>query len=169
MTTDEVIDLLTFMASYDRRTVGEADVKAWYLAIGDLSFGDAMGAVAKHYGRDSTDWMMPKHVRDGVKAIRAERVARSVIPAPSPDLTDDPRAYQRALTEGIKRAADGLAPPAERAALPAAAGPELVREGRPPVSLRAALTDFRRRYGTARSRRGHAEQEAQQSGEAAAS
>ena len=37
MTTEEVIDLLTLMASYDRRTVGNADVAAWRLVVGDLA------------------------------------------------------------------------------------------------------------------------------------
>ena len=112
MTEDEVIDLLTYAASFDRRTVGDADVDAWLPVVADLSFTDAHEAVARHYGRDSTDWLMPKHVRDGVKAIRAERIARSVIPAPPPELADDPRAYQRALQEGIKQAADGHGIPA---------------------------------------------------------
>jgi hypothetical protein len=71
-----------------------------------------MAVVAKHYGKDSTDWMMPKHVRDGVKAIRAERIAKSVIPAPARELCDDPRAYQRALQEAVGEAADGHGIPA---------------------------------------------------------
>jgi hypothetical protein len=112
MTEDEVIDLLTYAASFDRRTVGDADVDAWLPVVADLSFADAREAVARHYGRDSTDWLMPKHVRDGVKAIRAERIARSVIPAPPPELCDDPLEYRRVLQEGLKQAADGHGIPA---------------------------------------------------------
>lgn len=73
MSTDEVIDLLTLMASYDRRKVGEADVAAWYAAVGDLAFGDSRDAVIAHY-RECTDWLMPAHVRQRVGAVRQERL-----------------------------------------------------------------------------------------------
>jgi hypothetical protein len=54
--------VLAKAAAYDRRTVGEADIMAWHEAIGDLDVVDALQAVAAHY-RDSTDWLMPAHVR----------------------------------------------------------------------------------------------------------
>ncbi len=60
---------------YDYRTVEEADGLAWHHVIGDLSFDDAMEAVRRHY-QQSTDRMMPAHVRQGVKAIREERRRR---------------------------------------------------------------------------------------------
>ena len=73
MNTDQVIDLLTLMASYDRRKAGEADVEAWEAAVGSLSFEDCRTAVIAHY-QDSEDWIMPVHVRRRVKAMRAERI-----------------------------------------------------------------------------------------------
>jgi hypothetical protein len=149
MTDDEVIDLLTFMASYDRRTVGRTDVAAWRLVVSDLLFADAERAVAAHYA-ESRDFAMPADIRKRVKDIRAERIRRSVIEAPPPELASDPREYQRVLQENIRKAGDGegiLAAP-ER---PAVTGPAVT--GGPPVSLRGALTDLRRALGPARGRR----------------
>jgi hypothetical protein len=151
VTTDEVIDLLTLMASFDRRTVGKADVAAWRLVIGELSFADAEQAVLAHYG-DSREFAMPSDIRQRVKAIRAQRVRQATIPAPPPELADDPAEYQRVLTENIRKAADGDALPAqpERPAIAPAASE---RRNGPPVSLRSALTDLRRAIGPARIRR----------------
>jgi hypothetical protein len=135
VTPDEVIDLLTFMASYDKRTVGKADVAAWQLAVGDLPFGDSQAAVAGHY-RDSTDWLMPAHVRTRVKAIRADRLARNPLPAPPAETADQPGRYQRIIQANVKRIADGMS--VQRAI---GAGKPL--EGDPPAEwqeARAALT-----------------------------
>ncbi|MEU4558560.1 hypothetical protein AB0F72_09220 [Actinoplanes sp. NPDC023936] len=68
----EVVLLLTLAGTFDYRRVGDADVEAWHLALDDIDLDDAKAAVVRHY-RESTDRMMPAHVRAGVKAIRAER------------------------------------------------------------------------------------------------
>ncbi|GGK61910.1 hypothetical protein Sme01_03760 [Sphaerisporangium melleum] len=106
MNPEEVIDLLTTAATFDRRTVGDADVIAWGAAVGDLDFADAQAAVIQHY-TNSTEWLMPAHVRVRVKAIRAARLAREVQPAPAPELADDPKRYQMALQQGLKQIARG--------------------------------------------------------------
>lgn len=72
MTPGETARLLAACAMYDYRPVEKADGLAWHHVIGDLDFDDAMEAVRRHYA-ESTDRMMPAHVRAGVKAIRAER------------------------------------------------------------------------------------------------
>ncbi|MGS2645908.1 zinc finger domain-containing protein [Streptosporangium sp. G12] len=108
MTHDEVIDLLTTAAAYDRRKVGEADVIAWHAAVGDLDYPDAQTAVVGHY-TETTDWLMPAHVRVRVKAIRARRLERAVLDAPASD--GDPRDYQAQLQQGLKRLAGGWTPP----------------------------------------------------------
>lgn len=72
MSPGEVARLLSACAMYDYRTIEEADGLAWHHVVGDLDFDDAMEAVRKHY-QQSTDRMMPAHVRQGVKAIKAER------------------------------------------------------------------------------------------------
>jgi hypothetical protein len=68
----EVVLLLTLAGTYDYRKVGDADVESWFLALDDVGFVDAKVAVVRHY-RESTDRMMPAHVRRGVKVIRDER------------------------------------------------------------------------------------------------
>lgn len=75
MTPGDTARLLAACAMYDFRSVETADAAAWHHVIGDLDYDDAMEAVRLHY-QQSTDRMMPAHVRQGVKAIRAERARR---------------------------------------------------------------------------------------------
>lgn len=93
MTIDETVDVLTVAAAYDRRTIGQADAIAWHAAIGDLPFRDARQAVIDHY-RESTDWLMPAHVRERVDAVRFGRLRQNPIPPPPPELLDNPQAYR---------------------------------------------------------------------------
>ncbi len=106
MTPEQVIDLLSTAAAFDRRTVGDADVIAWHSAIGELDFADAQAAVVRHY-QQTRDFVMPSDVRALVKLIRAERLAREAVPAPDPELSDDARAYQDQLKRNIARLASG--------------------------------------------------------------
>ncbi|TDD97589.1 zinc finger domain-containing protein [Actinomadura rubrisoli] len=109
MTDDEVVDLLTLMASFDRRTVGDADVDAWLMAVGDLPFADAKVAVVKHY-RESREWLMPADVRRAVRAIREERIKVRPLPAPTPDEAVDPRVYKQRMADIIHRVGNGKMP-----------------------------------------------------------
>lgn len=70
MTKAEVAQLLTIIAAFDRRTIGEADVEAWHLVVGDLDAADCAEAV-RTYFTDSREWLMPADVRK--LAIAAER------------------------------------------------------------------------------------------------
>ena len=106
MTRDEVVDLLTLIASYDRRTVGNADIAAWKLAVGDLEFADAQEAVVAHV-RQSSDWTTPAHIRQLVKAARAARLDRSLPPGPPAEAAADPAKYQAMVRAAVKAAADG--------------------------------------------------------------
>lgn len=113
MTRDEVIDLLSLMASYDRRTAGEVDIDAWGLAVGDLPFADARDAVIGHY-RESADWIMPAHVRRRVDAVRAARLAAAgnleeLIPE---DLADRPIEYTQRLQQLTEATRDEHTPKA---------------------------------------------------------
>jgi hypothetical protein len=112
MTRDEVIDLLSLMASYDRRTAGETEIAAWLAAVGDLPFRDAWDAVIGHY-RESTEWIMPAHVFRRVAAVRAERLRavpdlEASIPA---ELADRPVEYARRLSEATAAVRDGKPAP----------------------------------------------------------
>lgn len=121
LTRDQVIDLLTCAAAYDRRTIGEADVAAWTLAIGDLPFGDAQAAIVAHYS-ETTDWLMPAHVRTRVKRARELNLARHPIPELPAD-PDDPAAYRAELRAAVTQLAAGMQPPRVAA----------IGSGRPPT------------------------------------
>jgi hypothetical protein len=70
VTPADAAELLTLAASFDRRSIGEADALAWADALGDLDRAECTDAIRAHY-RESTDWLMPAHIRERVKARRA--------------------------------------------------------------------------------------------------
>jgi hypothetical protein len=109
VTPDQTVDLLSLIAARDRRTIGKIDAMAWHEDIGDLSFDDARAAVALHF-RQSTEWLMPKHVRDLVKKIRGERLEGfQYVPVPGDENT---AVYLKNLREQRAAVADGLREPA---------------------------------------------------------
>lgn len=71
MTPEETGKLLGICAAYDRRTVGEIDVIAWYRVVGDLPYTDCEAAVIVHYA-ETTEWIMPAHIRRRVKRAQHE-------------------------------------------------------------------------------------------------
>jgi hypothetical protein len=75
ITPADASELLTLAAAFDRRTIGRADALAWADALHDLDPRDCADAIRTHF-RESTEYLMPVHVRTGVKAIRAERLRR---------------------------------------------------------------------------------------------
>lgn len=85
MNRSEVAMILTAAAARDRRTIGETDVLAWHEDIGDLDYDVAREAISRHY-RESTDWVMPAHIRrhaativhDRRRAIREASEARAL-------------------------------------------------------------------------------------------
>jgi hypothetical protein len=62
MTKAETAALLTLIAAFDRRTIGETDVEAWHLVLADLNAEDCGEAVRQHF-TSSTAWLMPAEVR----------------------------------------------------------------------------------------------------------
>jgi hypothetical protein len=106
LTPEQTVDLLTLVQSFDRRTVGEADVTAWHLAVGDLPFADSQEAVIAHY-RDSREWLMPADIRHRVKETRQERLNITPVPPAPPDVAADPNAYREWYRDWRKRIADG--------------------------------------------------------------
>ncbi len=72
----ETADVLTAIASYDLRTVGEADVIAWHAVIGDeLDKPLALEAVIIHH-KSSGERIKPFHVLSVAKQIRRDRAER---------------------------------------------------------------------------------------------
>jgi len=113
MTPGDAAKLLALAAAFDRRTVGEADAMAWASTLDDLRLEDCIDAVKNHY-RESTEWIMPSHVRAGVRAIHRERIAyvRQHDPHAVPDADpDDVPAYLAAIREGRYRPASVEAVP----------------------------------------------------------
>jgi len=68
----ETSQALALAQAFDNRTVGEINVRAWHAVLGDLDAADVMDAIRRHYDQ-STEWLMPAHVRRLVEAIGQER------------------------------------------------------------------------------------------------
>lgn len=77
MTKAEVALLLTAASGRDQRTIGDADVLAWHEDLADLDYELAREALRRHY-RESTDRIMPAHVRRLARTIREERRGREL-------------------------------------------------------------------------------------------
>lgn len=93
MTPAEIIRVLAKCAAYDNRTVGEANIRSWHEAIGDLDYAEALAAVTSHYASE-TEWIMPGHIRAIVIAERREikrTTPHEVRALPSRFETDDER------------------------------------------------------------------------------
>lgn len=112
MTPEQTNDLLTFAEVLDPRIeYGTAAVAAWHLVIGDLDFADAQAALAAHY-QESRYRVMPADIRHRVKTMRRDRLERTPIEAPPPELTDDPAGYKAELDRRIEEIARGWTVPA---------------------------------------------------------
>lgn len=105
MKRSEVAELLARVVAFDRRTIGDSDVLAWYEVLSDIDYQDALAAVVGHF-KISQEWLMPVHVRTGAKALRRERLSRVVDHVPDAD-PDIPLDYIHALREGRSRVASG--------------------------------------------------------------
>ncbi len=99
-------DLLMFIAAYDNRRFDDATVYAWQEAVNDIPFDDARRAVIDHF-RESREYLMPVHVRQGAVRIRNDRS-----PGPRLELTGAPAVapeYRREETQAlIRRVRDSL-------------------------------------------------------------
>jgi hypothetical protein len=105
MNRDEVIDLFTAIAIYDRRTVGGPDVEAWLHQLGDLDFEQCLAAVHEYF-RSSTGWLMPATVRDLVRAKRERAAHRRQLAAlatarPGPEVHERGSALVRQVLDPV--------------------------------------------------------------------
>lgn len=88
MTPNQIVDLLTAAALYDRRTVGEGDVAAWLEASrrGRWTYDAALDAIHQH-GATSTEWLTPAHITQALARRRpSDRTvdeALALSPAPA--------------------------------------------------------------------------------------
>lgn len=76
MKKSEAALILAAAAARDLRTVGEADVLAWHEDLEDITYPEAREALKRHY-RNSTDRIMPAHIRQHVRVIRDEQRRQS--------------------------------------------------------------------------------------------
>lgn len=72
MNLSQTARLLSTVASFNNRTVGETDVVAWQSVLSDVDLADAERAVRDHYA-ESTEWIMPAHVRRAVRDMVSQR------------------------------------------------------------------------------------------------
>ena len=99
MTPLDTADVLTAIASYDLRTVGESDVIAWHAAIGELPKALALEAVVIHH-KTSTERIKPAHVIGIAKGIRRDRAERENADNVIRGAFEDGRDKQLGLTAG---------------------------------------------------------------------
>jgi hypothetical protein len=136
-------------AACPQQAIDDYTPDAWHDLLEDLSFEDCRAALIAMGKRQP--FVAPAEIRAEVKRLREDRIARAFIPAPPPELADDPAAYREALAANVQAAADGQVPPATDS--PKMIGPPPgERTGGPPVSLRASIRQFRRDLGEARER-----------------
>jgi len=110
MNAEETGRVLAKCAGYDRRKPDDAVTVAWYQALGDLGYDDCIAAVIAHY-TETTDWIMPAHIRNRVREARNQRIMDAGgVPAPPPELIDNPAAYSAALRAAATALADGHDP-----------------------------------------------------------
>jgi hypothetical protein len=73
-------------------------LREWHEAIGDLEYGDAIEAVAMHR-RESQVYLVPAHVRENVRRVRAAREREDRVSNPRqiepPTITLDREAFDR--------------------------------------------------------------------------
>lgn len=88
MTPADAAELLTIAAAFDRRTISTADAIAWADALQGLDVADCAHAIRAHF-RESGEYLMPIHVRRGVRRIRSERLERAFVDVPAADADPD--------------------------------------------------------------------------------
>lgn len=98
MTPDEVIDLLTLAAAYDRRTVGQADIEAWMDAArrAHWTAAEAHEAVKTHYAH-AVQFVMPGHVTDLIRAERRKQASSHDVLGPAAPASPETRERMRAI------------------------------------------------------------------------
>lgn len=114
MNRTEAAMLLAYAAARDNRKADPAAAEAWYEDLGDLNLDDCKAAV-RHHMKNSHEYLMPVHIRDYVKVIRAERVRAAGdlsnrVPAAIEAMDDGPEqlaAEQAWLREAARQIADG--------------------------------------------------------------
>ena len=117
MTPPETVLLTEYVrACCPQQAIGEYTSDAWYDLLGDLPLADCKAAVAEIAKRQA--FVAASDIRAEVKEARHQRIKDAGgIPAPPPELLDDPAAYGAALQAAATALADGRDPEAAMAAI----------------------------------------------------
>lgn len=70
MNKTEIAQLLAMAATVDSRNVGTEHVEGWHNVLSGVDYQPAVEAMWAHF-RDSTDWLLPAHIKQRVSAARA--------------------------------------------------------------------------------------------------
>jgi len=106
VTPTETVLLARYVkACCPQQTMDKFTPDAWHDLLGDLPFEDCKTAAAEVAKRQP--FVAPSEIREGVKAIRSERLRITPVPAPPAELLDDPAAYRTHLRNSARRIADG--------------------------------------------------------------
>lgn len=135
MNRNQTADLLSAIAAFDQRTVGETDVEAWFAALGRMKFADAIAAVIEHH-KTSADRIKPFHVLDIARRAANDRVERASVSREYRNHREDSRDERLAELCGGTRAALELEP-----GLAAASGKRASEDTR-----KAVMDLIRKRY-----------------------
>jgi hypothetical protein len=103
MSPTEITALLAICASADNRKPNPEMVQFWTAALGDLDFHPCRDAVVAHY-QDSTDWIMPAHIRGRVRRARAAAISHDEALELPPHDPDDTALHVQLLTQSRQRA-----------------------------------------------------------------
>ena len=111
MKESDAAAVLALAAAFDKRTIGETDVRAWGIALGALSPERCLQAVARYYGENSRP-IMPSDVKmlartttDGDNT-RSQAAQQPVSPEPAPGDPTTPDDPGKAVTVRLR---DGTA------------------------------------------------------------
>ena len=110
MTPSETVVLTEYVrACCPQQAIGEYTADAWHDLLGDLSLADCKSAVAEVARRQP--FVAASDIRAEVQEARHQRIKDAGgIPAPPPELLDDPAAYGAALQAAATALADGHDP-----------------------------------------------------------
>lgn len=62
MNRAQIVDLLTYAAACDQRTIGDSDVLVWHDMLGAIDFDAALSAMRQHYRRNPDVRLKPGHL-----------------------------------------------------------------------------------------------------------
>jgi hypothetical protein len=101
MSPADIIDLLSFAAAYDQRTVGKGDVAAWHQALFKLDLEEAQIAVIEHY-RVSRERIMPADIWNRCRPASSRLPSAAALPQRKEPA--DPQRWHREWEEKLAAA-----------------------------------------------------------------